>query len=514
MQHRMSHPAPVHVVALAVIASLLAACSGTATPAPTAKPTVAVTAPPAATPVATAPPVATPVVTAPPVVTEPPVVSAPPATPEPTPAATPEVTAPPITPEPSPTPCGAGNTGAAVEITFWSWVPGICDQVTAFNASQSAIYVNYLNNKGAGNAEYANLNTALAGNSGIPDVVQIEFQHLPSFIAHGDLLDLAQYGANDVKDQFVPWTWSQVSQGDGVYAYPQDAGPMIMMCNQELLDKEGIKAPTTWEEFTKAITDLHTKDAAAYFTNFTADQGHFFGLLWQSGAKPFIIDGENITINFTSPEVTRVAQLWGDMITSGNLAPVATFSSDWNTAIGNGTIACWTAGAWGPQVIEPAAPTLSGKWKAYLMPQWTAGGAVNGNYGGSVISVTKATAHPQEAETFNRWLNTDPGPTLTLANGTAGLFPVTNATYTNPAWADFTSDFWGGQKLHELTAQAAQQVDVSWGWSPFTSNVYTDYATLLTQVTSGEITFVQAMANLQTLEVQYATDQGFTVTQP
>lgn len=417
----------------------------------------------------------------------------------------------------APVPAGSGAGGAQadapVEITFWSWVPGIEDQVNAFNAAQTAIHVTYVN-KGNGNTEYAVLKTALEANSDVPDVVQIEFQHLPSFIAHSDLLDLTQYGANDIKDQFVPWTWSQVSQGTGVYAYPQDAGPMILMCNKELLDANGIAIPTTWDEFATAAATLHSKNSSAYLANFTSDQGHFFGLLWQSGAKPFTVDGSNITIDFASPEVTRVATLWDSLITSGNLAPADTYSSDWATAIGNGTIACWTSGAWGPQVIEPDAPDLAGKWTAALMPQWTAGDKVNGNYGGSTIAVTAASTHPAEAEAFDRWLNTDPAATLALANGTAGLFPVTVATIADPAWADFTSDFWGGQKLHQVTGEAAAQVDVNFQWSPFTDFVYQTYASELTNVMGGSSTLVQAMANLQTQATQYATDQGFTVVGP
>ena len=399
----------------------------------------------------------------------------------------------------------------ATEVTFWSWVPGIEDQVKAFNASQSAVHVNYVN-KGNGNTEYAALNTALEANADVPDVVQIEFQHLPSFIASGALADLTKYGANDVKDKFVPWTLAQVSQGDGIYAYPQDAGPMIMMCNQDLLDASGVTAPTTWDEFKTTAAAVHAKDASKYLANFTADQGHFFGLLWQSGAKPFAVDGTNIKIDFTSPEVTRVAQLWDDLIKSGDLAPVDTYSPDWNTAIGNGTIACWTAGAWGPQVIEPDAPALSGQWKAYQMPQWTAGTAVNGNYGGSTIAVTAASKNPQAAETFNRWLNTDAAPTLALANGAAGLFPVTTATLADPAWADFVSPFWSGQKLHQVTAEAAKAVDVAFQWSPFTDYVYTTYADDLTAVKGGTSTLVATMADLQAKSTAHATEQGFTVT--
>src|SRR3989304_5849349 len=81
---------------------------------------------------------------------------------------------------------------AAVEINFWSWVPSIQDQVDEWNKTHPDIKVNYIN-KGNGNTEYAALNTALQANTDIPDVVQIEYQHLPGYIARGTLLNLADY---------------------------------------------------------------------------------------------------------------------------------------------------------------------------------------------------------------------------------------------------------------------------------------------------------------------------------
>ena len=42
--------------------------------------------------------------------------------------------------------------GGPVEITFWSWVPHIEDQVNAFNTTQTAIKVNNVN-PGGGAAE-------------------------------------------------------------------------------------------------------------------------------------------------------------------------------------------------------------------------------------------------------------------------------------------------------------------------------------------------------------------------
>jgi multiple sugar transport system substrate-binding protein len=386
--------------------------------------------------------------------------------------------------------------------------------VNDFNESHPDIKVNYVN-AGGGADHYAKLKVALEAQADIPDVAQMEFQLLPSFIVRGDLLDLTELGANEIKDQFVPWTWAQVSSAGGVYAYPQDAGPagpMIMMCNQELLDKHGIAAPTTWDEFAAAAAKLHEADPNVYLSNFTADPGYFFGLLWQSGAHPFVLDGENITINFTSPEALRVATLWGDLIKSGNLSPVDTFTNDWNTALANGSIACWTSGAWGPALIESAAKDQAGQWRVSLMPQWTAGGKVNGNWGGSTSVVMKATAHPKEAETFARWLNTDPQTVLDLTVS-AALFPVTQPALSNPEWADYKPEFWGEQETHKVMAEAAEQVDVSFAWSPFQDFVYSTYADELNAVKAGTITFEEAMQNMQDKVTAFATDQGFTVTQ-
>jgi multiple sugar transport system substrate-binding protein len=237
-------------------------------------------------------------------------------------------------------------------------------------------------------------------------------------------------------------------------------------------------------------------------------------MLWQSGAQPFIVNGKNITINFTSPEVKRVVKLWGDMMTAGVLSPVDTYTNDWNTAIGNGSIACWQAGAWGTY-ISTYGPTFSGKWKVYLMPQWKAGDKVNGNYGGSTIAVMKASTHPKEAATFAQWLNTDAKVTLELTNpDKAGLFPSTNVTLSNPQWSDVPYDYWSGQPIHQVMAEAAKEVTTNFGWSPFTSFVYTTYADELTKVRAGSMTFDAAMQDLQDKSVSYAKDQGFTVTTP
>jgi multiple sugar transport system substrate-binding protein len=91
-----------------------------------------------------------------------------------------------------------------------------------------------------------------------------------------------------------------------------------------------------------------------------------------------------------------------------------------------------------------------------------------------------------------------------------GLFPVTRHI-VQQGWSDVPYEYWSGQPIHQVMAEAAQQVDPNFQWSPFTDFVYTTYADLLTQVKAGTITLQDAMQQLQDKSVTYAKDQGFTV---
>ena len=91
-------------------------------------------------------------------------------------------------------------------------------QVALFNKTHPDIHIT-LNNVGSGPIEYNKLFTAIkAANE--PDLSQIEFQTLPQFETTGSLVELSQYGANTVKNQFPSWMWSQVTLGNGVYMIP------------------------------------------------------------------------------------------------------------------------------------------------------------------------------------------------------------------------------------------------------------------------------------------------------
>ena len=121
--------------------------------------------------------------------------------------------------------------------------------VAVWNAKNPNIQVKVQTGPNGNGGTYQNFfNQLKAGNA--PDLGQIEYDALPGFRVQDGLFNL---GACDIvakaKDQFVPWTWNQVSFGDQAAAYgvPQDAGPMALFYRADLFEQHGIAVPKTWD---------------------------------------------------------------------------------------------------------------------------------------------------------------------------------------------------------------------------------------------------------------------------
>ena len=105
--------------------------------------------------------------------------------------------------------------------------------------------------------------------SGAPDLAEMEFDELPSFIVKKYVVDVSKYGADAYKSKFVPWAWQEVSQGSAVYAMPSDAEPPGVDYDAPLLAKYHITPPATWAQFATDAAALHKADPSAYLVNFS-----------------------------------------------------------------------------------------------------------------------------------------------------------------------------------------------------------------------------------------------------
>ncbi|WNM32911.1 extracellular solute-binding protein [Streptomyces sp. Li-HN-5-11] len=398
------------------------------------------------------------------------------------------------------------------ELTFWTWVPNIAKEVALFQQKYPAIKVKVVN-AGQGTPQYTKLRTALKAGSGAPDLVQIEFQAIPTFTITNSLLDLRPYGASALKDKFVDWTWGQVSGPAGeVWAIPQDTGPMGMLYRKDIFDRHGIQVPATWDEFAAAARKLHKADPNVYLTNLAANQvAAWHGLLWQAGAKPYVTSGKSdITISVDDAVSKKLGQYWGGLAKEGVIGVEPDFTDAWYTALNKGKYATWLTAAWGPVFLSGSAKSTAGKWRAATLPQWDAAKPSSGNWGGSTTAVIRSTKNPIAAARFAQFLNSDPASAKLFATEQF-LFPATKTLLTDPGFTGEAPSFYGGQKVNQLFADISDTVNPTFQWPPFLDQAANDWTETVGKSLADKTDTVTALGTWQSRLTTYAKSQGFTV---
>ncbi|HEV7951439.1 MAG TPA: extracellular solute-binding protein, partial [Glaciihabitans sp.] len=389
----------------------------------------------------------------------------------------------------------------AVELTYTSWIPGIETVVDMWNEENPDIQVTVQTGPNGNGGTYKNFfNQLSAGNA--PDLGQIEYDALPNFRVQDGLTNLASCeGVLDSEDQFIDWTWNQVSFGedDAVYAIPQDTGPMAMYYRADLFEQAGIAVPTTWEEYATAAEQIRAQ--GAYITNFPQNDVNWFaGLVWQNDGQWFANDGEAWDVTLASPESTEVADYWQNLISNDLVSKVPAWTDEWNNAYNTGNDWTWISAVWGANSISSGAPDTAGKWAVAPMPQWEAGDDAAGNWGGSSTAVLQGSEHPYEAAQFALWLNTD-DEALTALNQEANLYPATKDGLTLPVLADGV-EFYGDQPIYDVFAEAANQTNADFTWGPTMTQTYADVADGFGEVLGGSGTLTEALENGQASTIE------------
>ena len=399
----------------------------------------------------------------------------------------------------SATPAGGGGDEACapsegkVDLTFTTWVPGMDKVAELWNEKNPDIQVEVQSGPNGNGGTYQNFfNQVKAGNA--PDLGQIEYDALPNFRVQDAVENIAACeNILDAKADFVDWTWNQVTFGEdeAVYAVPQDSGPVAMYYRKDLFEAAGIPVPTTWDEYAAAAATI--KAQGSFITNFPkTDVNWFAGMVWQNGGQWFANDGENWSVELTSDKSTEVAEYWQTLIDNGEVSELASFSDEWNNSFNTGAQWTWISAVWGASTLRDGAPDTAGKWAVAPMPQWKAGDNAAGNWGGSSTAVLKGSKHPHEAAQFALWLNTDP-EALALANELGGLYPATTAGGDLEAFSG-GSDFYGGQKIYDVFADASAAVNPDFTWGPTMTQTYTDVSDGFGSALGGSGTLADALA--------------------
>ncbi|MGO4858753.1 ABC transporter substrate-binding protein [Arthrobacter sp. 2MCAF14] len=403
----------------------------------------------------------------------------------------------------------------APKVSVWAWYPNMATVVDNFNNSHTDVQVCWTV-AGQGGPEYAKFQTAIQAGKGAPDVIMLEADQLTGFELQNALVDLSKYGAGDVKKNFSAGSWKDVSQGDSVYAIPVDGGPMGMIYRKDVLDKYGIKPPTTWAEYETAAQKVKDAGGPAFGDLGSNVPAALTALMAQKGAVPFtydLADQKNISIHLDSQPAKDVLNYWAALVKKGLVATQDQFTTDYISGMIGGKYATYISAAWAPGYLTGSGVgkgNEKGTFAAAPLPQWDPSNPVSVNWGGSTLAVTSQAGDQKLAAEVAKGLYADDA-SLTDGWKTQTIFPLNQNVLKSDAFTNNAVDFFGGQTANKDIYIPAENAYKGFSYSPFSVYYYAQLQAETVKINAGKVSGDEAATELQGIMVNYAKSQGFTV---
>jgi multiple sugar transport system substrate-binding protein len=396
-----------------------------------------------------------------------------------------------------------------VTLQYWNTVPGMDKVVALWNKKNPNIQVE---TKNISNDQYGILGNALKAGKA-PDLSQVGYDELPNLRTQNAFVDAsACSAATAAKSKFVPWTWSQTSfAGTGVFALPQDTGPMALFVRSDIFKKHGIAIPKTWDEYAAAAEKLHKANPSLTITFFDPNNAEWFnGLLWQNSAEMYSYSGDKWHVTVASDQSKQVAEYWQKLISDKAVrTDLANGSTQMYAAYQKDQIASYVGAAWGYSMFRDNLPKQAGKWSVVPMPTWGGNGA-SGDWGGSTVAFMKGSKHLYESVKFNTWLNSDP-EALALENKLGGLYPAAKAGLQLPALSKGVP-YYNNEKIFDVFADSSTKIDTGFTWGPTQKTVNLALQDAMAKAAAGDGTLDAALAKAQAAALKSMKDQAIPAT--
>ncbi|MFI5610666.1 ABC transporter substrate-binding protein [Amycolatopsis sp. NPDC051903] len=301
---------------------------------------------------------------------------------------------------------------------------------------------------------FKTLDTQLAAGRGAADVVAIEEQKIPTYLGVEDkFVNLADYGATQLKDQWAAWKWAQGTKNGYVLGLGTDMGSLALCYRRDLFGKAGLPTDRkavaalmpTWpdyaklsQRFTNNLPDVKFADSAG--TVYTA-------MLNQSPENYFSARDDSY-IAGTNPSVHNAFELAGTLAQKKQTAGATTYTQAWNVAIKQGSFATIACPAWMlTQIKEAGGDANSGKWDVTTVP------GASGNQGGSFLAIPKQSEHPKEAYDLAKWLTApEQEKKLFLSDG---ILPSEPSVYKDPQVVAHTDPYFSDAPIGQIYAASA-----------------------------------------------------------
>ncbi|KAJ1683079.1 hypothetical protein LUZ63_021695 [Rhynchospora breviuscula] len=407
------------------------------------------------------------------------------------------------------TACSSGGSPAQedgpVTLTYWTWAPGVAQVVDTWNAQHPEIQVK-VEQPPEQTTSWPRCWPRSGAGEG-PDIFAAEYQKVPNLVLSGAGYDISSM-IGDAKADFTDSTWSLVTVGDGVYAVPQDTGPMVFMYRADIFAQHGWQVPTTFDEYAALAAQVRTTLPNTYLGGFPDEGATLAAYSMQAGAQWWSTEGDAWKVDIDGAPTRQVLDFWEPLVRKDLISTTHFFTPEWNTALNDGTLLSWMVGVWGPGSIASVAPDTAGDWRIAKMPAWRSGETATGLFGGSSAMVGATTKHAKQAVEFLTWLNGSKEGSSLLAEG--GLFPASVAGQESlpslevPKLATGQSDFW------QVASQAASDA-VPFTWGPNVQFAFDSYSDSIKKALTGGTPWTDVLTSTQDAVIGDLKNTGFTV---
>ncbi|MBX3091679.1 MAG: extracellular solute-binding protein [Cryobacterium sp.] len=279
--------------------------------------------------------------------------------------------------------------------------------------------------------------TKQAAGNGLPDIQAVEEGWLGQVMGVSDsFVDLRDFGANDIKDRWVPWKLGQATDPKGrIIGYGTDIGPEGLCYNSKLFEAAGLPGDragvasllggpsATWDKFFEVGKQYHAATGKAWYDQ----SGFVWNAMVNEQAEGYYTKSGDLNVK----DNATLKGLWMQLADAAK-SGLSSNQSQWDWGGGKAftdgsfaTFVCpgWMLGVVKGQVEAAGGDNTSGWDFADVFP----GGAAN--WGGSFLTVPTTSKHQKAAAELAAWL-TDV-PQEVAAFQAAGTFPSVAAAQSD-----------------------------------------------------------------------------------
>lgn len=333
---------------------------------------------------------------------------------------------------------GGGGASAAVDslkvLDYYTDEPGKSQIGAMLTACGTSIGVGTIDREAVPGPTLIQKVLQQASSKSLPDVLMLDNPDIQQIADTGALAPLGDFGLT--ADGYAPGPVAAATSADGkLYGLQPGANTIAIFYRKDVLEKAGVKPPTTWAELRAAAKKLTSGKQYGFAFNATADyEGawQFLPPMWSNGGDE---------TDLKSPKVAEALQLWKDLVDDGSASKsvVNWKQSDVNDQFIAGKAAMMLNGPW----QEPALDKAKVDYGVVPFPVNNPGDTSVAPLGGEAwtVPMTGDQARMTKAAELVKCMNSDENQMLRAKQG--GLVPTKLALASQfkqevPAMAGFT----------------------------------------------------------------------------